>query len=118
MDRNLWVQNITEHTMPAGRCPVCRRGTTSLVPKSLTYKETARSKLEHSDEAWDPEWILYVFTVWAECSNITCKQPFAISGVGSVSPEFDEERGVEWYDSFSPTQCNPMPDIIQIPRRG
>ena len=117
MDRTLWVRTFSEHGMPTWRCPVCKRGTTSLVPKSLAYKETTRSIHEHSKEEWDPEWIEYVFIAWAECSNTACKHPFAISGTGGVAPDYDEDRGVEWYDYFSPLQCHPMPDIIHIPTK-
>lgn len=115
MDRTLWTQSIHMHFMPAWKCPVCRKGHITLVPKSVTMKETAASLREHSHDAWDPDWIQYVFTAWGVCSNKACEQPFAISGVGGVAPDYDDDRGIEWYDYFSPRQCNPMPDIFDLP---
>jgi len=115
MDRTLWTKSIYQHSMPAWKCPVCRKGHTVLVPKSVIMKETAASKSQHSHDAWDPDWVESVFTAWGVCSNKACEQSFAVSGIGGVDPEYDDDHGLEWYDYFSPLQCNPMPDIFDLP---
>jgi len=87
-----------------------------LVPKSLVYKETVESKRAHDDEAFDHDWIEYTFTAWAECRHQSCKQQFAIAGVGGLSPEQTEE-GYEWEEYFSPMLSRPMPDMFDFPAR-
>jgi hypothetical protein len=86
----------------------------ALVQKSLVYKETVGSKRAHNDEAWDPEWIEYAFTAWAECRHPTCKQEFAIAGKGGVEPEIGADEDYGWEEYFVPMICQPMPDMIDI----
>ena len=62
MDRHVWLTLLSEHSLPGWKCPVCKRGHTVLDGSSLVYKETAASARQHGDEAWDPEWVKYVFT--------------------------------------------------------
>lgn len=115
MNRSLWTEVLTESSCPPWPCPVCRKGTIALVPKSLMFRETILSKRAHHHEAWDPEWIHYTFTAWGECRHPPCKQEFAIAGTGGVGPEEGPEGEVEWADYFLPKACYPMPDIIDIP---
>ena len=117
MDRSLWTQILTETWCPAWPCPVCRKGTMALVPKSLAYKETVESKSAHNHDAWDPDWINYTFTAWAECRHPSCKQQFAIAGTGGVGPELNEEGGYQYEDYFSPKACFPMPDMFTFPAK-
>jgi hypothetical protein len=116
MKRSLWKQNLTKNWCPAWPCPICRKESIKLVPKSLIYKETVNSKRAYNHEAWDPEWIEYTFTAWAECKHQSCKQQFAIAGVGGVSPEQTED-GFEWEDYFAPRICQPMPDMLDFPTK-
>lgn len=116
MDRSLWTSALTKTWCPAWPCPVCQQGTLALVPKSLTYKETIESKNAHDHEGWDPEWIGYTFTVWAECRHLSCKQQFAIAGTGGVGPELTED-GYQYEDYFSPEICLPMPDMFAFPAK-
>lgn len=117
MNRSLWTQNLRKNSCPAWPCPVCRKSTLALIQRSLVYKETVESKRAHDHEAWDPEWITYKFTAWAECRHPTCKQEFAIAGTGGVGPEIDAEGGYEWEKYFSPLLCQPMPCMIDIPSK-
>lgn len=116
MERFLWLNNLTRTFCPPWPCPVCRKGTLRLVPKSVMAKETDASIREHSDSSWDPEWIEYSFTAWAECIHPSCKQTFAIAGMGGVANEIGPE-GFEIEDYFGPLFCRPMPDIINIPKK-
>jgi hypothetical protein len=117
MERELWSKHIGEHFMPSWPCPVCLRGHTQLVPKSLRYEETQPSKAEHGHEAWDPDWIEYVFTAWGQCSHQPCKQLFAISGVGGVDQYYTDEGENETYAHFKPSVCHPMPELIALPQK-
>ena len=88
-----------------------------LVPKSLSHKETIASKRAHNHEAWDPDWIDYIFTAWGQCSHPTCKEEFVISGTGGVEPAYGPEGEYELEKYFRPTLIRPMPDIIEIPQK-
>jgi Domain of unknown function (DUF4145) len=117
MERSLWTATLSKHWAPQWKCPICKRGHTVLTPKSLVSKENTASARQHDHEAWDPEWVEYVFTAWATCSNDNCKQPFALSGTGGVAPDFDDNHGTEWHEYFRPGQCHPMPEIIELPAK-
>jgi hypothetical protein len=115
VNRSLWTRSIDKHYCPPWPCPICSSGTLSLVPKSLAYEETADSVRAHKDENFDPEWIEYSFTAWAQCSHARCKQKFAIVGSGGVEPEYQEDGDWAWEAFFRPMFCYPMPNLIAIP---
>lgn len=117
MDRSLWTQTLNKIWCPAWPCPVCRKGTLALVQKSLIDKETVESRGAHDHEAWDPDWIQYTFTAWAECRHPSCQQQFAIAGTGGVAPEPHAEGGYVYEDYFSPKTCLPMPDMFAFPAK-
>jgi hypothetical protein len=99
---------------------VCNKGTLALVSKSLVFAETVESRLAHGMEEWGPELIEYVFTAWAECRHPSCKQRFAISGIGGLDQQYvydGEDGGFDWQEYFVPKMCNPMPRIIEIPTK-
>src|SRR6266550_9593535 len=100
MNRALWTQTLTQTSCPAWPCPVCRKGSVALVQKSLVHKETIESKRAHKEEAWDPDWITFMFTAWGQCGHPSCKQEFAIAGKGGVETEFRQED-YEWAEYFS-----------------
>lgn len=115
MDRSLWNQSFGEHALPEWLCPVCHKGHTQLVPKSLRFEENVESRRQHDDEGWDPDWIEYTFTAWGQCSYARCKQLFSIAGTGGVGQYSTEDGDEETYSYFSPKYCNPMPDLIAMP---
>jgi Domain of unknown function (DUF4145) len=117
MNRSLWTESLTETTCPAWPCPVCSKGTVALTPKSLTHKETVESARARDHDAWDPDWIRYVFTAWAECKHPSCKQGFAIAGTGGVGQYYGED-GPDWEDYFNPQICEPMPSMISLPMKS
>lgn len=43
-------------------------------------KEERRDSRDHSHEAWEPEWIQYVYSCLLVCSNDQCKEVVASSG--------------------------------------
>jgi hypothetical protein len=88
-----------------------------LLVKTLVSHETAESKSARQSDDWNPDWINYNFTAWAQCSNQTCKQSFAIGGEGGVGPDYGPEGDIEWQDYFAPLFCRPMPDIIGLPEK-
>lgn len=82
---------------------------------SLTEHETAASKSARNHEAWDPDWIDYAFTAWAQCQHPKCKQQFSIAGTGGVGLVQTEDGNAEWEDYFDPKYCFPGLRMIAIP---
>jgi hypothetical protein len=115
MNRDLWAQTLSKTSCPPWPCPECGKGATALLPNSLIAHETVESRRARGHEVWDPDWISYSFTAWAECTHPGCKQTFAIAGVGGVGPEMDEEGNESWQDYFVPKYVQPMPRIIELP---
>lgn len=116
MDRSIWTREITKSYCPPWPCPVCKKGTTAIVKDSLVSKETVQSIRSHSHEDFDFEWVEYVFTAWAKCTQSSCGQLFAISGTGGVAPQFISDDDWDYEDCFIPKACHPMPEIIELPK--
>ncbi|MHC5192714.1 DUF4145 domain-containing protein [Pseudomonas frederiksbergensis] len=115
MNRKLWRQSFEKSELPAWTCPVCRVGHTEIAPATFAFNETYKSKKDQGHNDWDPDWIEYIFTAWAKCSNKKCEQDFALSGTGGVELvqiDYDEQ---DWQDYFIPKSCIPMPEIFEIP---
>ena len=117
MNRSLWTESLTNASCPAWPCPTCSKGSLALVQKSLTFKETIESERARHHDDWDPDWIDYIFTAWAECRYPPCKQRFAIAGTGGIDPTYGPEGDTEWENYFSPKMCHPMPDIFTLPTK-
>ena len=86
-----------------------------MIADSFSKEETADSLASRGHEAFDSDWVRYVFTAWAACGNSRCKQPMAIIGKGRVTMVDDDNRGHAYEDYFQPLLCHPMPDILYLP---
>jgi hypothetical protein len=117
MNRQLWSESIYKTSIPAWTCPSCSVGHTFLIAESFTFNETAHSKKEHGHDAWDPDWIEYIFSAWGRCANNKCNQDFAISGTGGVERCWEEDDQQGWQDIFTPKICLPMPRIFKLPSK-
>lgn len=117
MNRNIWTQDITEHSCPQWPCHFCANGHILLNRESLLFEETVESQADHKHAAWEPDWTDYCFSAWATCSNIDCKQRYVISGNGSIAQVYDENGKEELITFFTPKHCYPMPDIFCISNR-
>jgi hypothetical protein len=86
-----------------------------LVPKSLVYQDTAKSRNAHLDERWTFHDITYRFTARLKCGESACCDEAVILGLGGVELEQTHEG---WGEAkyFSPRFCLPMPDLISIPQ--
>lgn len=96
-------------------CPRC--GVGFLVPDQDTFKSTEpeHSKSVHAHEAWDPEWIIYRFTVTCVCTRKDCGEIAFVSGTGSVDQRYDDEGRTEWYDRYNIKSFYPAPRLCHIP---
>lgn len=117
MDRSLWSTSFSKHSCPRWPCRHCSTGHLALQPETLKFEETEASKSQHSYEEWDPEWIDYAFTLWAKCSNPSCNQQYAISGVGGVEQQYTDQDDWDWEEYFVPKIIYPMPDIFTLPKK-
>lgn len=108
---------MSEHACPAWVCPICDEGKIRLRKNSRVSVETERSKQNHAEDFWGPEFVVYAFTAWADCNHEPCKQAFAISGKGGVDQYPDERGEVEYAEYFDPLSIFPMPHIIKTPQK-
>src|ERR1700733_4950682 len=119
MDRALWQKTLTETSCPDWPCPICGNGIFLLEKGSLRSEETTRSiRLRKGSDEFEPDWVEHTFTAWAVCTNLKCKQKFAIGGKGVVEPQYTGDDG-EWdyVEYFLPLFCHPMPNIFEIPEK-
>ena len=118
MDRVNVKKSFTLERTPEWGCPVCGKGLLSLKKESFSKDERAHSR-DHSDDAWEPDWVEYVFSCLFYCSNSKCREVIGCVGVGFVDwdVEYDEEGMQEqvWYDAFRPKYFEPPLNIISIP---
>ena len=118
MDRTAFKIPFTERRVPKWPCPTCSAGQLQLLPKSLMQQEKPESR-DHSHEAWEPDWIRYVYSCIFICSNSVCREMVASVGTGRVDyNEYeDEEHG--WVqateDLFTPSFFQPPLKILDIP---
>jgi hypothetical protein len=117
MNRSLWSQSFSEHYCPPFPCPTCGKGVFSLVPKSLVYKETQKSKHEHGiADNWCSYDTDFRFTAWLKCGHSSCREEAVVIGIGGVEDQMTQE-GSEPTEFFLPRFCLPMPDLIAISQK-
>lgn len=119
MDRKLYKFPFRLANTPDWVCPTCGKGILSFKEGSFLQEELTGSANAHSHEAWDPEWISYIYTGVLRCSNEKCKEVVVNSGKGSVSWEVDYgsdgEPETEYVDYFSPKYFEPHLILFNIP---
>lgn len=120
MDRTPFHLPFTETNVPKWPCPKCDVGHLALAPNTFVHKETPASLREHENEAWEPDWIRYVFSCIFECTNAECKEVISCCGEGQVAffEYEDEEHG--WAqssdDRFTPKYFDPPLILMDIPK--
>lgn len=95
MERTLYKLTFTKDRSPDWKCPTCRVGLLRIVPKSFFHEETTESKRAKAHEAWDPDWIRYVFTALLRCTNDQCEDKVGVCGEGSVAIDLIETTSGE-----------------------
>ena len=121
MDRIAYKSPFAKNDQLRWLCPTCAKGVLRLKQDTFNAEETKDSKKAHGHEAWDPDWITYVYSCLLECTNPACKDTIANSGFGSVADfsEFDQE-GIQsnqvWEDIFIPKHFSPHLKIFNYPK--
>jgi hypothetical protein len=118
MDRNALKLQFALDKSPDWVCPTCKKGVLR-IKKDTFFKEEDSLSRDHSHEAWDPDWITYVYSCLLVCTNDQCKEIVSNVGVGSVVHHIYEGcRGepMEAYtDFFRPKFFEPPLALINIP---
>lgn len=118
MDRKSLKRAFTLERTPDWICPKCDKGILR-IKKETFFQEALSHSRDHSHDAWEPEWIEYVYSCLLYCTNDNCREVVANSGTGSVDWDVGyDENGVqdqEWYDYFRPKFFEPPLKIIAIP---
>ncbi len=119
IDRKAFKLPFRKSANPQWVCPTCSKGVLKIEADSFRFEETRDSKRAHSHEAWDPEWIDYVYSCSLICSNDNCKEMVSSSGEGFVVMDYYyDEQGIpeqEWETYFRPKYFFPHLKLFQYP---
>jgi hypothetical protein len=118
MDRRLYKLPFSKEKPSDWICPSCRKGVLRIVQNSFHQSELRRSRELHGHDAWEPEWVEYIYSCVLECSNDQCKEHVASSGIGNLDVDVIYDRGEPeqvWSDFFKPKFFEPPLAIIDIP---
>lgn len=119
MDRKVYKLPLKKNSLSRWSCPSCNKGLLRVKVNTFHAEETKESKSARGHEAWDPEWIRYVYSCLLECTNTACKDTVANSGTGSVDfdIDFDEDGSPNqaWDDFFTPKHFSPHLKIFLCP---
>lgn len=118
MDRKALKRPFTLDTVPSWTCPACGKGVLQIKKDSFVQGERAHTR-DHSHDAFEPEWIEYVYACIFECSNDHCKEVVSSSGIGGVDWDViydeNEELSQFYQDYFRPKHFEPPLRIIDVP---
>lgn len=122
--RELWNMPLSKEIIPAWRCPTCHDGYLFLKPDTFRFAETSESRKAEGLNGWHPDDATYRFSALLECSNRSCLEVVAISGLGygfheetlSFNHDSEEyETDSVYVEQFYPKHVNPSPSLITIP---
>jgi len=120
MDRKSYKLPFNKTGVTKYQCPSCVKGLLKVKQNTFHFSETKQSSSAHQHEAWEPEWIEYVYSCLFECTNTNCKDTVASTGTGSVTQYmyYDEEGrpDVDYDDFFKPEFFSPHLKIFGIPK--
>lgn len=119
MDRRALKIPFTRSNTPDWLCPLCKKGLLRFVDGKFHAEERKNSKDAHSHEAWDPDWIEYVYSGLLRCGNASCGEFVTNSGTGGVDIDIvigdDGEPEQTWGDFFRPKYFEPPLRLIDLP---
>ena len=118
MDRKILKLPFTLDGAPDWVCPTCQKAPLRIRKESFSKEEKSQSK-DHSHEAWEPEWIEYIYSCMLLCANDQCKEVVASGGTGSVRYAVGEDENgqpAEFYDDyFRPKFFVPNLKLLHVP---
>jgi hypothetical protein len=118
VDRHTLKFPFTLRSTPDWICPTCGKAPLR-IRKDTFFKEERWHSQDHSHEAWEPEWIEYVYSCLLICSNDQCKEVVASGGTGSVDWDIQEDEHGEpeqvYEDHFRPKFFQPHLKLFPFP---
>lgn len=122
MDRKAYKSTFGKSGLTPFHCPSCGKGRLKVQQGSFSHHETKSSRSSHGHEAFDFDWVDYVFSCILECTNSNCKEVVSSLGSGGVDQDYttDEngEYDVEYYDFFRPKFFHPHLKIFAPPKNS
>lgn len=119
MNRKIYKLPFTSDGPVRWMCPTCNNSVLKIKKGTFQSVETKLSKEAHGHDAWDPEWIEYVFSCILVCANPACGDVVACSGSGSVDFEVEyDDRGYPhqaFADYYVPKQFSPHLKMFLCP---
>lgn len=119
MDRKTLKLPFTLDSAPDWTCPTCQIAPLR-IRKDSFIKDERRHARDHSHDAWEPEWIEYVYSCMLVCSNDKCKEVVSSCGTGSVGWSVGEdEEGIPeqiYEDYFRPKYFEPHLKLMKFPK--
>jgi hypothetical protein len=119
MDRKLLKLPFYKTGATKYQCPTCDKGVLKVITESFSHKQTKLSREGRDHDAWEPEWIEYVYSCLLECSNTVCKEIVSSTGKGSVTENYGyDEHGrteVDYVDYFKPEYFTPHLKMFGVP---
>lgn len=118
MDRKSFKLPFSKSGVSNYQCPTCEKGVLKIKQGTFNNKETKLSAEGHQHEAWEPNWIEYIYSCLFECTNTACKETVASTGNGSVNEyySYDEDgrADVDCDDYFRPQYFSPHLKMFSI----
>ncbi|MES9859890.1 MAG: DUF4145 domain-containing protein [Candidatus Thiodiazotropha sp. LLP2] len=119
MDRKVYKLPLKKTGISNFPCPTCGKGRLQIIKGKFHYEETKSSKKAHSHEAWDPDWIKFIYSCLLECSDAGCKDVVSSNGKGSVSEYYGYDHDGspinDYEEYFIPEYFVPHLKIFQLP---
>lgn len=119
MDRRIYKLPFNKNKSPDWICPTCGNGALRIKDNTFHFEELTSSKNAHNHEAWEPEWIEYVYSCLLYCSNATCSEVVANNGIGTVDwysgYDHNDTPVQEWDEIFSPRYFEPHLKLFEYP---
>lgn len=120
MDRKIFKLTFGKTGVTRLPCPTCGKGVLKINKEEFHYKETHSSKAAHRHDAWEPDWIEYVFCCMFECSNSACKESISSTGTGALSEYYgydhEGEPIIDYVDYFTPQHFTPSLKMFTPPK--
>jgi hypothetical protein len=117
--REIWQTSYDNKFSTALPCPRCETGMVRRGNEAVLVKETEYSKINHTDENFDPDWIRESFATLLTCDNHVCGEIVAVSGRAGVEYVYDEDECGRQVNSgldmvLRPVSMYPAPPLFHI----
>ncbi|WP_128085365.1 DUF4145 domain-containing protein [Pantoea deleyi] len=106
---------FTPQLCPGWLCPACQSASLAILPDTFMRFENAFTRLNKSEDWFEPEHYAYIFNCMLQCARSTCREVVSVSGIGADEFDYqhDEERdytGPTYTEFFQARHfCPPLP---------